>query len=196
MDKKAFIDTVRRAQKKSSPLPQFTAEDVVSTTAISGTPMEAFKRNFKANHGEVFEDAAALVERLRQLGCKKGVADEKLIDTLGLEKEFELSREFDIENPDQYDFGISNGSFVIAEDGTIAMKDCDIADRMVSIAPWVHIAVVKKENIFTTIGEGLEKILENTPYAILVAGPSKTTDVEGVLVEGVHGPGKQICFFI
>ena len=56
MDKKAFIDTVRRAQKKSSPLPQFTAKDVVSTTAISGTPMEAFKRNFKANHGEVFED--------------------------------------------------------------------------------------------------------------------------------------------
>jgi L-lactate dehydrogenase complex protein LldG len=27
-------------------------------------------------------------------------------------------------------------------------------------------------------------------------GPSKTADVEGILIEGVHGPGEQVAFFI
>jgi len=34
------------------------------------------------------------------------------------------------------------------------------------------------------------------PNVIWVTGPSKTADVEGILIEGVHGPGRQITLLM
>jgi hypothetical protein len=41
----------------------------------------------------------------------------------------------------------------------------------------------------------VEAILDlgSDPCALWVTGPSKTADVEGILIEGVHGPGIQVC---
>ena len=186
MDKKTFIDKVRAAQKSAKPLPEYSEADTVSTTATAGTPLEAFARNFGANHGIIADSPAQLVQKLKELGCKRGVVDAKLADTLGLENEFEIVRDFDRANPDQYDFGVSKASGAIAESGALILKDSDTADRMASIAPWVHVAVVDKSSLVRTISDGLKTVLDGTPYAIFVAGPSKTTDVEGVLVEGVR----------
>ena len=101
----------------------------------------------------------------------------------------------DRSNPEVYDFGISRASMAIAESGAIVLKDRDTADRLATIAPWIHVAVVKESDIVPTISDALEKTVD-CPYAIYVAGPSKTTDVEGVLVEGVHGPGCQVCLIV
>jgi L-lactate dehydrogenase complex protein LldG len=194
MDKQEFINNVRKAQKVSKPLPEYSCADTVSTTATAGTILEAFARNFGANHGIIVESAEELVAKLNELGCKKGVIDEKVENTFGLENSFEVVRQFDRANPDQYDFGVSKASYAIAESGAFVLKDVDTTDRMASIAPWVHVAILNKSDIVRTIEEGLTNVLTDTPYAIFVAGPSKTTDVEGVLVEGVHGPGQQIVF--
>jgi len=195
MDKTDFINRIKAAEKNipDAKLPEFSKWDVISTTAAAGTPKEAFIRNFTASHGNVFESVSALVTFLKDKGCKRGVADAKLADTLGLENTFELVREFDRQNPDSYDFGISKASFAIGESGAIVLKDSDTADRMATIAPWVHIAVLNEADIVSSIADALEKTVDN-PYSIFIAAPSKTTDVEGVLVEGVHGPGVQICF--
>jgi L-lactate utilization protein LutC len=34
------------------------------------------------------------------------------------------------------------------------------------------------------------------PNIIWCTGPSKTADVEGILIEGVHGPGEQIALLV
>jgi len=197
MDKNDFINRIKEAEKNlpETEAPAFSKEDTTSTTATAGTPKEAFIRNFTANHGNVFESVSALIQFLKDKGCKLGVADEKLAETFGLENEFKIVRQFDRANPDTFDFGISRASFAIGESGALVLKDSDTDDRLATIAPWVHIAVLKESDIVPTIADGLEKTVD-CPYAIYVAGPSKTTDVEGVLVEGVHGPGVEICLLV
>jgi len=39
-------------------------------------------------------------------------------------------------------------------------------------------------------------MLGDDPNTIWVTGPSKTADVEGILIEGVHGPGRQIALLM
>lgn len=197
MDKASFINRIRQAEKSrpETDLPEYSKIDTVSTPAISGSPKDAFVRNFISNHGDVIESADALVQFLKDKGCSRGVADAKLENTFGLEKFFKLDRDFDRGNPDAYDFGISAASMAIAESGAIVLKDKDTSDRLSTIAPWIHIAVLKEEDIVQTIADALEKTVDN-PYSIYLAAPSKTTDVEGVLVEGVHGPGCQVCLIV
>ncbi len=197
MDKASFINRIRQAEKSrpETDLPEYSKIDTVSTPAISGSPKDAFVRNFISNHGDVIESADALVQFLKDKGCSRGVADAKLENTFGLEKFFKLDRDFDRGNPDAYDFGISAASMAIAESGAIVLKDKDTSDRLSTIAPWIHIAVLKEADIVQSIADALEKTVDN-PYSIYVAAPSKTTDVEGVLVEGVHGPGCQVCLIV
>jgi L-lactate utilization protein LutC len=34
------------------------------------------------------------------------------------------------------------------------------------------------------------------PYVLWCTGPSKTADVEGILIQGVHGPGEQVALIV
>ena len=38
--------------------------------------------------------------------------------------------------------------------------------------------------------------LGDDPNVIFCTGPSKTADVEGILIEGVHGPGEQVALIV
>jgi L-lactate dehydrogenase complex protein LldG len=38
--------------------------------------------------------------------------------------------------------------------------------------------------------------MPDDPNIIWVTGPSKTADVEGILIQGVHGPGVQGCLLV
>lgn len=198
MDRQTFINRIASAEneaRKSAAVPEFSEEDTTSTTQSAGTPIEAFERNFKANHGDIIYGSDNIVDFLKSKGCKKGVIDAKLEHTFGLEKYFDVSRQFDRDNPDSYDFGMSKASLAIAESGSIVLEDADTNDRLATIAPWVHIAVLRKSDILRTISDALARPL-SVPYQIWISGPSKTSDVEGILVEGVHGPGVQAAFII
>ncbi len=53
----------------------------------------------------------------------------------------------------------------------------------------MHIAIVEPSNILPDLIDLFEKIREDHPAITLITGPSKTADIEGALVTGVHGPG-------
>jgi L-lactate dehydrogenase complex protein LldG len=63
------------------------------------------------------------------------------------------------------------------------------------VAPWVHVAVLARAQIHLTVVDAV-KVLGDDPNVIWATGPSKTADIEGILIEGVHGPGRQIALVL
>jgi L-lactate dehydrogenase complex protein LldG len=73
----------------------------------------------------------------------------------------------------------------------VILGDATTSRRLSTIAPWVHVAVLRRADIRRTIAEAIGG-LGDDPYVVWCTGPSKTADVEGILISGVHGPGEQV----
>ncbi len=91
--------------------------------------------------------------------------------------------------------GITEADYAIADTGTLVLLSGPERPRGVSLIPPVHLAIVRKENILSDIGELfdiLNKLYED-PECIpvcttFITGPSRTADIELNLTMGVHGP--------
>jgi L-lactate dehydrogenase complex protein LldG len=93
------------------------------------------------------------------------------------------------------EIGISGVSLAVAETGTLALASRPGQERMASLSPPVHVAVVEAAQIVPDLFDFFDRLqadgLENLPSnLVLVTGPSKTGDIELTLTTGVHGPGK------
>jgi L-lactate dehydrogenase complex protein LldG len=91
------------------------------------------------------------------------------------------------------DFGITGADYALADTGTLVMLSSQREARMISLLPPVHIAVVGRERILTGLDE-LYSVLphpaDQTSSMVLITGPSRTADIEQILIRGVHGPGE------
>lgn len=183
--------------KDRTPYPDFDLEDLVAAPRLSGGGLEAsFQRNFEAVNGRVMPDWSAVREFLSIGGARRGVVDPVLMEeaVAGLGEGFELRSDWSLDEMIEVDFGITRGSGAIAESGTVILKDRDTFRRLAALAPWIHLTVVPRQTLCRSVGEALENF-DDDPNIIFVTGPSKTADVEGILIEGVHGPGEQLCLF-
>jgi L-lactate dehydrogenase complex protein LldG len=91
------------------------------------------------------------------------------------------------------DIGITSADYALADTGTLVMLSSPREARLVSLLPPAHIAVVPRGRILTGLDE-LFSILPDpaavTSSMVLITGPSRTADIEQILVRGVHGPGQ------
>lgn len=79
----------------------------------------------------------------------------------------------------------------VAETGTLVCASGPDTARGVSLIPPTHIAIVAAEQLVADLADAFA-LLEGQalPSNVnLITGPSKTADIEGVLITGVHGPG-------
>jgi L-lactate utilization protein LutC len=89
--------------------------------------------------------------------------------------------------------GITSADYALADTGTLVMLSSQAEARLVSLLPPVHIAVVPKERVLSGLDELftiLPQPAEQTSSMVLITGPSRTADIEQILVRGVHGPGE------
>ncbi len=89
--------------------------------------------------------------------------------------------------------GITDAAGAIAETGSLVMAGGAGRARASMLVPPVHIAVVGEEQIVPDLVDAwslLRAARGSWPgWLVLVSGPSKTGDIEGIIVTGVHGPG-------
>jgi len=89
--------------------------------------------------------------------------------------------------------GITCADYALADTGTLVMLSSREEARIVSLLPPAHIAVVAKNRILGGLDELLTKVPKPgdlTSSMVLITGPSRTGDIEQILVRGVHGPGE------
>lgn len=88
------------------------------------------------------------------------------------------------------DVGITSCEWAIAETGTLVMCHRPGRERVTSLVPPVHVAIVDEAQILPDLFDVFERFDSSAMPAniALITGPSKTGDIELQLTTGVHGP--------
>lgn len=197
-DREAILSRVRGALAplhQRAPLPEYDSELAVMRKMITGRDLvELFAERIKRVNGLALTEVAALTAHLKAGGWMRGYCDPQLWPELApaFGAEFRVETEFDRTRVDDYAFGITRAAGAIAESGTIILNDATTSRRLAALAPWVHIVVLDRAAIFSDVPQAVAA-LGSDANIIWCTGPSKTADVEGILIEGVHGPGVQIA---
>ena len=97
------------------------------------------------------------------------------------------------------EIGITSADYALSDTGTLVTIASPAEARLVSLLPMMHIAVVPRDRILT----GLDELFTLVPNPadissslVLITGPSRTADIEQILVRGVHGPGQVTAIIV
>jgi L-lactate dehydrogenase complex protein LldG len=87
--------------------------------------------------------------------------------------------------------GITGAYAAIAETGGLVLVSGPGRGRLPSLLPPVHVAVVEERRLRPSLAELLREepgLFDAGSNVVIVAGPSRTADIEMTLTHGVHGP--------
>jgi len=144
-------------------------------------------------------------QSLVELKVKRAVASiedeslrEAILDSSKTPRATEVVDSSNIERFDEqfnFDVGITDVDAAIADSGSLVYSSGPNRSRGTFLVPPVHLAIVRASQIVPDLIDywGDEKRsdeLRRSAATVLITGPSKTADIEGVLVSGMHGPGE------
>jgi L-lactate utilization protein LutC len=89
--------------------------------------------------------------------------------------------------------GITSAEYALADTGSLVMFANSEEARLISLLPPVHVAVIERAKILTSLDELLSIVslpADISNSMVLITGTSRTADIEQILVRGVHGPGE------
>jgi L-lactate dehydrogenase complex protein LldG len=195
----AKIESATAALKSKAPMPEYDVTSTHSQPKLEGADLwEIFCRNFKAVSGRPMDSVIQLADFLKSTHQFHGYCDPALFDSIGSKLAavgLTVETLYDRSRYDDYQFGITRASGAIAESGSVIIDDNRTSHRLAALSPWVHVAVLERSEIHRTISDAIAAF-GDSPNIIWCTGPSKTADVEGILIEGVHGPGEQIALLV
>jgi L-lactate dehydrogenase complex protein LldG len=93
--------------------------------------------------------------------------------------------------------GITRAELAVAELGALVQCSGDQGGRLLSLLPPLHIALLRVSDLVYTLADLSVALTDPARFPLgpptglaLIAGPSKTADIEAVMVAEVHGPGR------
>jgi L-lactate dehydrogenase complex protein LldG len=148
---------------------------------------------------DLLVDYRATVHRVSRAGLggvlKKLTQDQKVlisadfpIDMIPVDLEVAFDSEFSSQELDAFDATITLCRLGVEDTGTIVL-DGGIGQgrRAISLVPDHHICLVQPQQVVKSIDAAISLLDPERPLTF-ISGPSATSDIELVRVEGVHGP--------
>jgi L-lactate dehydrogenase complex protein LldG len=130
---------------------------------------------------------SAVLERLGVAAALRGAGlDVRTWDRMTLDELYDL------------DASVTDVTYAVAETGSLVIKSSAVSGRALSLVPLVHVAIVEPRNCLPDLLDLMERLgREGVGNNVnIITGPSKTADIEGALVVGVHGPGEVQVFVL
>jgi L-lactate dehydrogenase complex protein LldG len=87
--------------------------------------------------------------------------------------------------------GVTGAYAALADNGGLVLVSGPGRGRLVSLLPPVHVAVVNHSRLRASLAALIREepaLLDAGSNVVVVAGPSRTADIEMTLTHGVHGP--------
>ena len=89
---------------------------------------------------------------------------------------------------------------LVAQTGSIFVSTRSAAGRAASVLPEMHLVVARRDQIVPDLAAAFallrQRYGDHWPSAIsLITGPSRTADIEKILVMGAHGPKRLGLYF-
>jgi L-lactate dehydrogenase complex protein LldG len=101
----------------------------------------------------------------------------------------------DVHALEQCDVGITECDALVAQTGSVLVTNRSAGGRALSVLPPHHVVIARREQLLAGLPEAFallkKKYGSNYPSLIsFITGPSRTGDIERILVLGAHGPKK------
>ena len=150
------------------------------------------------------EDARQAIARLRDSEKWRRVAGHsgELTNAICPALDLPLLRtdkSYDVIELEQCDAGISECDALIAQTGSVLVTNRSAGGRALSVLPPHHVVLARRGQLLADLPAAFEllqqKYADNYPSMIsVITGPSRTGDIERILVLGAHGPKKLTVF--
>jgi L-lactate dehydrogenase complex protein LldG len=97
------------------------------------------------------------------------------------------------------ELGVTGCDCLVAQTGSIVVSS-QIGGRMLSVLPPVHLVIARREQLVPDLAAALGLLRQQygkrwTSALSVITGPSRTADIEKILVMGAHGPKRLGLFF-
>jgi L-lactate dehydrogenase complex protein LldG len=154
-------------------------------------------------HNSAGEMRQALVrlrdaEGWKRVACHSGGLTDAVCPPLDIPL-LRTDRAYDVHELEACDAGISECDALIAQTGTVLVTNRSAGGRALSVLPPHHVVLARREQLVADLPAAFEllkaKYADNYPSMIsFITGPSRTGDIERILVLGAHGPKKLTIF--
>ena len=139
-------------------------------------------------------------EGWKKVGSHRGELTDFATSAVGLPV-LKTDAAYDVNELEACSVGISECDALVAQTGSVLVTNRSAGGRALSVLPPHHMVIARREQLLRDLPMAFQLIKQkygaNYPSMIsFITGPSRTGDIERILVLGAHGPKKLTIFLI
>jgi L-lactate dehydrogenase complex protein LldG len=217
-NREIILGRIREALKIAAPHPAFHG-DAGETSPLPASPqkwlppvgqtleqqIELFQKNAEDLKTEfrMFATTSEAAQHLKTLaasgGWKKigrhsGELTDAVARELGMPEVF-TDNGYAVNDLESCDAGLTGCEALIAQTGSVLVSAPSAGGRALSVLPPHHIVLARRSQVVPDLSVALQRVQEKyqdkfPSMLSFISGPSRTGDIERILVLGAHGPKK------
>lgn len=139
-------------------------------------------------------------EGWKKIGTHESDLPMKAASSLGLPI-LSVSADYQVNDLESCSVGITGCDALIAQTGSVLVSAPSAGGRALSVLPPHHVVIARKDQLVPDLSVAFARLKESysgkwPSFISLITGPSRTGDIERILVLGAHGPRKLTVFLV
>jgi L-lactate dehydrogenase complex protein LldG len=139
-------------------------------------------------------------EGWKKIGVHSGKSTDEAVQALDLPV-CRTDQPYNINELESCDVGITECDALIAQTGSVLVTARSAGGRALSVLPPHHVVLARRDQLVADLPEAFALLKKNyggnyPSFISFITGPSRTGDIERILVLGAHGPRKLMIFML